>query len=266
MKAPMKGAAIGHAKQRRSGSRYVGLTEPGIIAAEPPNPIVNHLVVLPDIEKRLEAFLRIGHGIIVFPGGAGTAEEILYLLGVLSDPANAEQCLPVLFTGPESSREYFEEIDRFVTSTLGEAVRERYRIIIGDARRAARFMARRMSKVRSNRRKTGDAYYFNWLLRIPEDYQLPFVVSHESVAALRLDPDLPTGELSANLRKAFSAIVTGNVKDHGIRMIRQHGPFEIRGDNEIVRRLGDLLTSFARQGRMKIAMDSYEPCYRVVAP
>src|SRR5678816_1538420 len=48
MKGPMKGAAIGHVKQRQADARYIGLTEPGIIAAEPPNPMVNHLVVLPD--------------------------------------------------------------------------------------------------------------------------------------------------------------------------------------------------------------------------
>ena len=69
MKGPMKGATIGHAKQRIRGSRYVGITEPGIIAAESPNPIVNALVIMPDMEKRLEAFVRVGHGIIVFPGG-----------------------------------------------------------------------------------------------------------------------------------------------------------------------------------------------------
>ena len=79
----MKGATIGHAKQRIRGGRYVGITEPGIIASESPNPIVNSLVIMPDMEKRLEAFVRLGHGIIVFPGGVGTAEEILYLLGVL---------------------------------------------------------------------------------------------------------------------------------------------------------------------------------------
>ena len=45
--------------------------------------IFNKLVILPDIEQRLEAFVRLGHGIVVFPGGAGTAEEILYLLGLL---------------------------------------------------------------------------------------------------------------------------------------------------------------------------------------
>lgn len=58
MKGPMKGATISHAKQRLTGGRYLGLTEPGIIAAEAPNPIVNELVILPDIEKRLEAFVR----------------------------------------------------------------------------------------------------------------------------------------------------------------------------------------------------------------
>ncbi len=94
MKGPMKGATIGHAKQRIQHGRYIGITEPGIIAAEPPNPIVTQLVIMPDIEKRLEAFVRLAHGIVVFPGGAGTAEEILYLAGVLLDPANARAALP----------------------------------------------------------------------------------------------------------------------------------------------------------------------------
>ncbi|HHB12820.1 MAG TPA: DUF4478 domain-containing protein, partial [Chromatiales bacterium] len=81
MKGPMKGATIGHAKQRIPFGRYLGITEPGIIAAEAPNPIVSQLVIMPDIEKRLEAFVRTGHAIVVFPGGVGTMEEILYLLG-----------------------------------------------------------------------------------------------------------------------------------------------------------------------------------------
>src|SRR5215831_8825236 len=131
MKGPMKGATIGHSKQRIHTGRYIGITEPGIIAAEPPNPIVNHLVIMPDIEKRLEAFVRVGHGIVVFPGGAGTTEEILYLLGILLDPANAEQPLPVIFTGPKSSAEYFAQIDRFISATLGSAAQHRYKIIVG---------------------------------------------------------------------------------------------------------------------------------------
>src|SRR4029450_6187300 len=96
----MRGATIANPRQRTRDGRYIGMTEPGIIAAEPPNPIVNQLVIMPDIEQRLEAFVRTAHAIVVFPGGAGTAEEILYLLGILLDPANAEQPLPVIFTGP----------------------------------------------------------------------------------------------------------------------------------------------------------------------
>ncbi len=265
MKGPMKGAAIGHAKQRLRDARYVGLTEPGIIAAEPPNPMVNHLVVLPDIEKRLEAFVRIGHGVIIFPGGVGTVEEILYLLGVLMDPANADQYLPVVLTGPEESRDYFEQIDHFIAETLGKEARNRYLIIINDEREVARHMGRSVRKVQTRRRKSGDAFYFNWLLNVPSDYQRPFGVSHEAVADLLLHRDLPIHDLASNLRRAFSAIVTGNVKDHGIRLIRRHGPFEIRGDHAIMELLDTMLGSFVDQGRMKIASGSYKPCYRVVA-
>jgi predicted Rossmann-fold nucleotide-binding protein len=265
MKGPMKGAALGHAKQRNSQGRYMGLTEPGIIAAEPPNPIVNRLVVLPDIEKRLEAFVRTGHGIVVFPGGVGTVEEILYLMGIMMDPANRDQYLPVVWTGPEESREYFDEIDRFLVHTIGEDVRAHYRIVIDDAPEVARYLSRSVRRVQTVRRKNGDAFYFNWLLNIPYVYQQPFDATHEAVRELVLDRDLSTHELVGNLRRAFSAIVTGNVKEHGIRLIQREGPFEIRGDRTITDLLDALLGSFIAQGRMKLARDSYEPCYRVVA-
>ena len=265
MKGPMKGAAIGHAKQRSRNARYIGLTEPGIIAAEPPNPIVNHLVVLPDIEKRLEAFVRIGHGVVVFPGGAGTAEEILYLLGVLMDPSNADQHLPVIFTGPAGSHDYFRQIDEFITATLGKAARKRYRIIIDDPAEVAAYMGRNTQRVQAKRRKSGDAFYFNWLLRVPLEYQQPFEVTHETVANLVLSRDQPLHKLASNLRRVFSAVVTGNVKEHGIRRIREYGPFEVRGDPGIMKYLDALLGSFVAQGRMRLAQESYTPCYRVVS-
>ncbi len=100
----MKGAAVGHAQQRYKDSRFIGMTEPSIIAAEPPNPLVNELIIMPDIEKRPEAFVRIAHGIIIFPGGVGTAEELLYLLGILMNPANKNQVLPLILTGPKERR------------------------------------------------------------------------------------------------------------------------------------------------------------------
>jgi hypothetical protein len=264
MKGPMKGATIGHSKQRIQDGRYIGLTEPGIVAAEPPNAIVNQLVILPDIEKRLEAFVRTGHGIVVFPGGAGTAEEILYLMGILLDPANEQQPFPVVFTGPEESRDYFAQIDAFLAATLGPRAGQCYRIVIGDSAEAAREMLRGMDAVREFRRRTSDAYNYNWTLAIDHGLQQPFEATHAAMATLEIDRDRPPHLLAAQLRRAFSGIVSGNVKEHGIRLIEEHGPFEIHGERELLAPLDALLESFVRQRRMRIGGD-YRPCYRVVA-
>jgi predicted Rossmann-fold nucleotide-binding protein len=265
MKGPMKGAAIGHAKQRIEHGRYVGVTEPGIIAAEPPNPIVSQLVILPDIEKRLEAFVRLAHGIVVFPGGAGTAEEILYLVGMLLDPANREQPLPVVFTGPRESAAYFEQILRFVGATLGEEAVRRFTVIIGEPAEVARYMVRAMTEVREFRRRHNDSYNFNWLLSVRPEFQQPFEVTHESMRALKLDRSQPPHQLAANLRRAFSGIVTGNVKDYGIQAIERLGPYELAGDPRIMGLLDELLAAFVAQRRMKLPGTQYRPVYRLVA-
>jgi predicted Rossmann-fold nucleotide-binding protein len=264
MKGPMKGATIAHAKQRRSNNRYIGITEPGIIAAESPNPIVNHLVIMPDIEKRLEAFVRLGHGIIVFPGGVGTAEEILYLLGLLLHPDNARLPLPLVLTGPQGASAYFEQIDRFLRLALGERATERYRIIVDDPVVVAQAMVQGMRKVREHRLGERDAFFFNWSLSVPLEFQRPFVPNHATMASLNLHRDQPVHLLAADLRRAFSGIVAGNVKEDGMREIERHGPFEIHGDPEIMQALDALLRAFVEQRRMKIAGE-YKPCYRLLA-
>lgn len=264
MKGPMKGATIGHAKQRIYNGRYLGLTEPGIIAAEPPNPIVNELVILPDIEKRLEAFIRVAHGIVIFPGGAGTAEELLYLLGILMHPQNAAQQLPVVLTGPASSAGYFEALDAFIVSTLGEAARKFYTIIVDDPAAVAQHMQSGAERVKKYREESGDAYHFNWTLHIDEDFQRPFAPTHENVASLNLHRDQQPEKLAADLRRAFSSIVAGNVKDEGIRIIKQHGPFTIHGEKQLMKQLDELLAAFVVQGRMKLPGSVYHPCYRVI--
>jgi len=265
MKGPMKGAAVGHSKQRIVNGRYLGISEPGIIAAEPPNPIVSQLVIMPDIEKRLEAFARLGHGIVIFPGGAGTAEEILYLLGLRLDPANRDIPFPVVFTGPADSAEYFQQIHRFIGATLGAKAQTCYQIIIDDPAAVARAMVRGLSEVRDHRRQTNDSYGFNWLLKIPLEFQQPFRVTHESMRALTLSHDQPVHERAANLRRAFSGIVAGNIKEYGINAIERYGPFELSGERAIMEPLDQLLRSFVAQRRMTLTGTDYTPCYRLVA-
>jgi len=264
MKGPMKGATIGHSKQRTYGRRYIGMTEPGIIAAESPNPIVNELVIMPDIEKRLEGFVRAGHGIVVFPGGVGTTEEILFILGVLLNPKNHDIPFPLVLTGPESSKDYFDKIDQFIKLTLGREAQQLYQIIIDDQVKVAREINAGIDSVRDFRRQNSDAYYFNWILEVDQEFQKPFHPTHENVAKLQLDSGLPTHQLAASLRQAFSAIVSGNVKEDGIRVIEENGPFEIRGEQKIMRSLDDLLNSFVQQERMKVPGTRYSPCYQII--
>lgn len=264
MKGPMKGATIGHSKQHIQNRRYIGITEPGIIAAESPNPIVNELVIMPDIEKRLEAFVRTGHGIIVFPGGAGTAEEILYILGLLLHPSNQRIPFPLIFAAGETSRNYFDTINRFILDTLGEKAQSRYQIIVGDAAEVARKVKAGSEEVFQFRRKHKDAFYFNWKLNVPKELQFPFEPNHDSMRKLNLHKDQPVHLLAANLRRAFSGIVAGNVKEHGIKLIREKGPFELEGDPDIMEPMDQLLRTFVEQNRMKIGEGTYKPCYKVV--
>lgn len=264
MKGPMKGATIGHAKQRLAPARHIGITEPGIIASESPNPIVNELLVMPDIEKRLEAFVRIGHAVVVFPGGVGTAEELLFLLGVLAHPDNVGLPFPIVLTGPEASLRYFAALDTFIRRALGAAFAERYVILVDAPQKVASLVREGIEAVLAFRDRNDDADYFNWGLRIPQGFQARFEPTHANMRALDLDPARPAYALACDLRRAFSGIVAGNVKQSGIERVEKHGPFELRGDPEIVSALDALLADFARDHRMRLGTAGYTPCYRLV--
>jgi len=260
MKGPMKGAAIAHAKQRMEDPRYIGITEPGIIASEAPNAVVNELIIMPDIEKRLEAFVRLGHGVVVFPGGAGTAEEILYILGVLLNDKNKHIKVPLIFTGPEESKDYFEQMDDFIVKTIGPEAQKLYKIIVDDPIGVAQTMHEDMQTVYENRRALDDAFFYNWSLTIEEQFQQAFDPSHTNMANLNLKKDQSSAALAADLRRAFSGIVAGNVKPNGIEAIQKHGPYTLDGDTEIMASLDKLLASFVAQRRMKLSGE-YTPCY-----
>ncbi len=264
MKGPMKGAAIAHAKQRVTDARYIGITEPGIIASEAPNAVVNELIIMPDIEKRLEAFVRLGHGIVVFPGGAGTAEEILYILGVMLHEKNKDVKVPLVFTGPEASKAYFEQMDAFIGKTLGSEAQALYEVIIDDPVQVAKHMCKSMKKVYKNRRKLDDAFFYNWSLTIEEPFQYAFEPTHANMASLNLQKGQNAASLAANLRRAFSGIVAGNVKPNGIQSIKDYGPYTLDGDPEIMASLDALLASFVQQKRMKLSGE-YTPCYKLLS-
>lgn len=85
------------------------------------------------------------------------------------------------------------------------------------------------------------------------------------MSALDLRDDLPAHILAGNLRRVFSGIVSGNVREDTIAAIERAGPFEISGSTKTMRLLDSLLSAFVSQGRMKLARDAYQPCYRIRA-
>jgi hypothetical protein len=171
---------------------------------------------------------------------------------------------PVIFTGPESAADYFDEIDRFIGSILGTQAQNLYEIIVNDPVSVARKMREGIDSVRDFRKVNDDAYYFNWMLKIDAAFQEPFVPNHENMRRLELDTSLDHHHLAANLRRVFSGIVAGNVKDEGIRAIEEHGLFEINGDKQIMELMDKLLSSFVEQHRMKLPGREYRPSYRLV--
>lgn len=263
MKGPMKGAALAHSKQRIIDGRYIGLSEPGIIAAESPNPIVNNLVILPDIEKRLESFVRIGHAIVVFPGGVGTAEEIFYILSILLHPENNSINLPLIFTASKQSEFYFKKIDEFILTVLGSEACSKYKIIYDNPSEVADVVFDFMNDIKTQRKKDKDAFFFNWKLNIPFELQKPFIPSHTNMENLKLTSSQTSYEIALNLRSLFSGIVAGNVKSKTIQDIRKIGPFKIDGDPKIINAVDGLLKMFVKEGRMKVNNDDYIPCYKI---
>ncbi|QIB65337.1 nucleotide 5'-monophosphate nucleosidase PpnN [Kineobactrum salinum] len=264
MKGPMKGAAVGHAKQQIKQGRYIGISEPGIIASESPNAIVNELVIMPDIEKRLEAFVRLAHAIVVFPGGVGTVEEVLYLFSILLHPDNAHS-LPVVFAGPEDCADYFAQLEDFLVACLGEDVRRFYQVILGAPEEVGRAVRKAVKDQHVRRRRSQQAYYFNWELEITADLQEPFLPTHANMAALDLRPELPRHELAGQLRRAFSGLVAGNVKAFGIEQVRLHGPYQLHGEPRLLANIDRLLRLLVKQQRMKLGEGArdYRPCYQI---
>lgn len=264
MEAPMRGSLEGHALQNNAAcSERFGLTEPSIIAAEPPNPFVSNLVIMPDIEKRLEAFVRFGHVLIVFPGGPGTAEELLYILGIKLCHENRHNPIPLILTGNKDSAPYWEAINDFLVHCFGPEITRHYQIILDDPNEVARQVAEGLKTIYEHRTLIHESYCYNWSLFIPPELQFPFEVNHQNMAGLNLCQGQAPYKLAANLRRAFSGIVAGNVKEYGIQMVAQKGPFKLHGDQAIINFMGKLMTDFIEQGRILLSQREYVPCYEL---
>jgi len=284
MKGPMKGATIGYRKlpkEEQNDFDFIGMTELEIIMAEAPNPIVSKLLTLPNIEMRLEAFVRTNHTAVFFPGGTGTMEELMYLLAVLIQPENKDRDFPIVLTAHgESGAKYWKQIHEFVGKVFGAEAQSKYTIVIDVEnedeekeengifyiQHAPKIIASdikdEITKLRQKRKENGEARHFNWSFEISTELQKKFDPTHENVRNLRVSPEQKTFERLVEFRKIFSTIVAGNVKPDGIAAVAEKGKYQINIDKKYTVPLAELLSSFVAENRMKISK-IYEPCFEI---
>ncbi len=167
--------------------------------------------------------------------------------------------LPVILTGPAGSADYFKRIDEFLVYTLGESVRDLYRIIIDDPVEVARVMRKGIDNVGEYRRARQDAFYFNWRLTVLETSRNP---STPITRPWRPWPCIDSSRCMSWPQPATGLFRHRRRQRQGTRHSshRAHGPFRLSAEPQLMARLDDLLTSFVAQGRMKLAGE-YVPCY-----
>ena len=264
MRAPMEGAAIAHAKDRTLDARYIGITEPSIIATESPNTIVNHLILMPNVEIRLEAFVRLAHGIIIFPGGVGTLEELFFLLGLLMHPKNQNPSIRpnIILTGPREAERYFELIDQFVGDVLGLEAQQKYKIIVNHPTLVAQEITQGIEQFRQQRTASHQGMHFNWELAISQDLQKAFKPSHSTMDLIQIQ-DAEPHILAANFRRFFSAIATGHVKREGIEAVKKE-KFVIQAEKRFHKLIMSLMDKLTEEKRIRLNNGVYEPCFRLI--
>lgn len=246
MKAPFKGASVAYSKQRafeRFGRRdFIGLTEKAILAAEPPNELVNRFVVFPSIESRMEAFIRCSHRGRAHPGGPGTMEEIMTMLSVLSHPDNRGIPYPFdLVERPESK--YFSAFADYMAEVFRGEMDRYYAIHRTTPSDYARIF-QETSKALPQR------YLWNDEIHFDENIQVPYEVSFEAMETLDLSRDQPPFDLLINLRRFFSAIVHLSVKDPDLLDSWGTDRPRIHGDKDILQATDTLVKRLEAQGRI----------------
>ena len=50
-----------------------------------------------------------------------------------------------------------------------------------------------------------------------------------------------------------------------MRAVEEHGPYQLSGEPDLVASLGELLSAFVAQGRMKLDPGTYKPCFELVS-
>lgn len=249
MKAPLSGARAGFQAISFHGADYLSFTQPHIIENEPPNPHVNKIVMLRNMEQRLEAFVRANLGIVIGPGGIGTLEELLYAVAVLLDPKNEGHESAILLTGPDE--EYGRMILTFLQNILDkesfDTVKKKIMVSYGpgtEHRSASMLHTQITQRTLPFRNENGISTSWDYKLHIAPDLQLFIEPSHDAASTLTLNQDVGADKLISEIRRFLTYVTWGAVSETGNKAIDEYGPLTFHADTKTKDALNVLLAEF----------------------
>lgn len=255
MKAPFEGALRGYIMQNLRDRRFIGFTEQGILAGEAPNNLLSDLLVFPNIEMRMEAFIRASHRGRVHPGGTGTMEEAMTFLGMKIHPKNDGLLYPFdLIESPEGN--YMRTLQNFFRECFGNALDGLMEFHIETPAEYHQHVLKTNKDLQIDR-------LWNHELHIPPEIQTPFEVTFDSMEALDLTRDQEPFLLIVNLRRFFSGMVYLIVKNPQMVESWSGDRPKIRGDKKIIEAVDRLVRWFNREKRLKIKHEFKDLPYRI---
>lgn len=275
MRGPHSGAA--ELARERGGfddTLSCGVSCGKIIAAEPPNSLIDKLAVFEQIERRLEAFTRSGQLTVFFPGGTGTFEELLYVLAVLMESKNKGIHYTFLMAGDETKREYYDIILKTLEKTLGAEVVEqtgiRDRICIGKPEEVAKRIVQVAEEAQKARKiemllKQDPVIRadFHGGIHIPSGLRVPYKVTRENVREQQLHREQSVSDQIIALRRFTYTVTLACVSDKENQDVAKNGPYEVSGDPDFIHSIDDLMQYFVATGRMNGG--AYKQPYKIVA-
>ena len=270
MEDPFKGAILGY-HMNQHHRKFIGITKDDILPKEPSNDYVDHLIIFPDIEKRLEAFIRMTRGGIILPGGVGTLEEILTILWVKTHPLNRDLSFPLYLCQPVQSGNYFRDILEFLELCFEKdfIAEKQVKFFLSegkdkddpylDPKRVAWNIHNDMEEARKKNLAFAEKNHYihmplwNWEMHFPREMQKPLKITKEFMESLDFSRSKNKSELFYSLRALCSAMVEINILDRDF--LDESGPFRLRGDKDILKGIDELFNTFVKEGR--IGRESY---------
>jgi predicted Rossmann-fold nucleotide-binding protein len=248
MEAPFEGALKAYRAMKILEQRqFIGFTEEGIVRAEAPNELVDHLVIFSDIRKRIEAFIRASHRIRVHPGGVGTLEEIMTFLGVASHEKNDGMDYPFDLV-EKSGGTYMKNVVDFIRTCVGDALDPYFKVHIGSS--PERYAEHVMN---TNRPVTS---MWNHDLYFPTELQEDWEASFDNIESINLTRNQSPSRLVINLVRFFSAMVDVTVKKPEIVASWGSQRPQIKGDPKIIRAISELCQRMIYETRIPASFTS----------